>query len=115
MPGNYVTVQFLLVNPDASPVNSNAHLIFKTSDIVWAAGPNFISAIPSVEVRFEGGSPPPSIDLFAMDLPGVSTNWYWIFTGTLLGHEIPARKLIVNLAGGDPQQLGTLLNASTLI
>lgn len=112
---NYVTVAINAVNEDLSNLD-NGHLNFSPSDLVWVQNGNLVAPLHSHDLFASGGvSTNATVQLFAMDNGGVSTNWKWVISGELQGFSFPPRYLSVMFSNGPNQNLADLLQASTLV
>lgn len=112
---NFVTVTGTMMTLFSTTVTPCAGVImFKASDLAWDPAMGMVGYMPvvgatlNVNGQFSAG-------LLAMDNANVSTSWAWLLTGTINGYPIPARKLTVNYANGDSQDISTLLGTSTLV
>lgn len=112
---NYITVAINAVDQDGGNLD-NGHLHFEPSDIAWVQQGNLVAPIKAVDIYASGGiSTSGSVELFAMDNPGVSTNWKWVLSGELQGYAIPPRYLTVLSSNGANQNLADLINAGMLV
>ena len=111
---NYVNVTALGINADGTDIQSG-ELVFTPSDIVWSTAYGLLGAIQPVTFTWNGGESTLSVNLYAMDNAGVSTNWTWIITGNIEGVPMLKRSLSVLFASGPTQNLATLLQASTVV
>ena len=108
-----VTVTGTFLTSMVLPGYAAGWIQFEPTDIAWSTTYNAIAAQSTLGATIDP-SGNISIDLFAMDNPGISTNWKWKMSGNVAGLPIPPRLLTVNYANGDSQTLESLLNSSTL-
>lgn len=115
MSGNYVTVIINATDQDGGNI-TGGHLHFQVNDVALDTANKILIAITPVDVYANGGSSENvTAQLWAMDNPGISTNWKWMVSGEVGGNSMPARHITVNYANGDTQNLADLVAVGTLV
>jgi hypothetical protein len=115
MSGNYVTVTINATDQDGGNI-IDGHLHFQVNDVALDTVNSVLIAINPVDAYAVGGnSQNVTVQLWAMDNPGISTNWKWMVSGEVGNNAMPARHITVNYANGATQDLSDLLAAGTLV
>jgi hypothetical protein len=115
MSGNYVTVTINATDQDGGNI-IDGHLHFQVNDVALDIENKVLIAISAVDAYAVGGlSQNVTVQLWAMDNPGISTNWKWMVSGEVGNNAMPARHITVNYANGATQDLSDLLAAGTLV